>query len=100
MKELQNKIIKWANDRNIIKGSRPHDQVGKTLEETVELYQAILADDKDEIVDAIGDISVTLIIIAEQYGLDFEKCIRSAYNEIKDRKGKMINGVFVKEADL
>lgn len=48
----------------------------------------------------LGDVIVTLVCVAEQLGLNIEECCLAAYDEIKDRKGKMIDGVFVKEADL
>lgn len=50
--------------------------------------------------DALGDMYVVMVQVAMQHGVSIEYCIHTAYNEIKDRKGKMINGVFVKEADL
>ena len=56
--------------------------------------------DKEKQMDGIGDTVVTLICIAEQLGLKFNDCLDYAYNEIKDRKGKLINGTFVKESDL
>jgi len=54
----------------------------------------------NEIKDGIGDVVVTLVIIAAQLEISFEECVALAYDEIKDRKGKMINGVFVKEGDV
>lgn len=50
--------------------------------------------------DAIGDTLVTIIVLAHQLDLDVTKCLGVAYEEIKSRKGKMINGTFVKEDDL
>ena len=50
--------------------------------------------------DGIGDVVVTLIILAMQNDMDLYECLNQAYNEIKDRKGKNVNGVFVKESDL
>ena len=110
MKKLVNKVIKWAEDRNIIEGSDPSRQIYKTMEEATELAVAIGAwsqeanqDEGDvegpalEAKDAIGDITVTLIIIAEQLGFTFEDCLWTAWEEIKDRKGRIVNGVFVKE---
>ena len=54
----------------------------------------------DLVMDGIGDAIVVLTILAAQHGVNIEACIAMAYDEIKDRKGKMIDGVFVKEADL
>ena len=111
MLDAVRKVEQWAEDRNLILGSTPLKQVNKTSEEVNELVAALGALEWattpdgavpsaliDAAADAIGDVAVTLIIIAKQLGLNFEECLEGAYNEIKDRKGKMINGVFVKEA--
>ena len=91
------RVRQWAIDRNIIGGTTPKDQFGKLVEEVKELRDAIEGGDLPEIVDAIGDCSVVLAIIAAQYGLAFEQCQEAAWEEIKDRKGRIINGTFVKE---
>lgn len=70
----------------------------KKLQE--EVQELLDADNRADEIDAVGDITVVLIGYCLQRGLVFEECLQSAYNEIKDRKGKVINGVFVKEADL
>ena len=88
----------WGQDRNLIAGSTPEKQFSKTMEEVGELGIAIGRHDVNDIIDSIGDVLVTLILVAEHYGLTLEECLESAYNEIKDRKGKLVNGVFVKEA--
>ena len=111
MKELVEQVVQWAEDRNLIDGSRPTRQIYKTMEEVTELAVAIgkhaaavmyLAEDMQqhelEIMDAIGDVTVTLIIIAAQLDLSYEECLQVAYDQIKHRKGKMVNGIFVKEA--
>ena len=105
------KVEQWAEDRNLILGSTPLKQVNKTSEEVNELVAALGAREwtegndgsvstslTDLAADAIGDVAVTLIIIAKQLGLKFEHCLSQAYDEIKDRRGKMIGGVFVKDA--
>lgn len=94
------KIRQWGEDRNLIKGTTAEKQCLKTMEELGELSSAILKNDMDGIIDGIGDTVVTLTLIAAQYGIKIEDCIDAAYDEIKDRKGKMINGAFVKEGDL
>ena len=91
------KIIQWANDRNIIQGSTPIKQSLKTLEECAELIESVADNDKEGISDAIGDICVTLVNQCEMQGLDFLECIEKAYEVIKDRKGRMVNGKFEKE---
>ena len=87
----------WAENRNLLAGSTPQKQMTKLLEEIQELQDAIEADNFEEFIDAIGDCVVVLTIMAAQWGLDIEDCIEAAYQEIKDRKGKMVDGVFVKE---
>ena len=92
-----NNIRQWAQDRNIIDGSTPKAQMVKLMEEIGELASAISKDNFEEIIDSIGDAAVVLTVIAEQYGLKVEYCIGCAYEAIKDRKGKMVDGVFIKE---
>jgi len=90
-------IEKWANDRNLIKGATPQAQMLKLTEEVGELAGGIAKNKPDVIKDSIGDCVVVLTILAAQHGLAIEDCIAAAYDEIKDRKGSMVNGVFVKE---
>ena len=66
------------------------------MEEAGEVGRAILKDDTEEIKDGIGDMVVVLTNLAELSGLTIEECIESAYEVISKRKGKMINGTFVK----
>ena len=72
----------------------------KIMEEIGELANGINKGRKDHIIDSIGDVYVVLVILCMQLGLDINDCIKVAYNEIKDRKGEMVNGTFVKEEDL
>ena|SRR5690606_5569051 len=88
-------IEQWADNRNLIEGSDPKSQFVKLVEEVGELANDI-AKGKD-VKDSIGDVAVVLAIIAKQYGTTLDACLELAYNEIKDRKGKMVDGVFVKE---
>ena len=53
--------------------------------------------DREELIDGIGDVFVTLIILAAQNGLKPEDCLQSAWDEIKNRTGKTVNGVFIKD---
>lgn len=91
------KIKQWAEDRNLIKGSNSKAQMLKMTEEVGELAAGIARGDKALIADSIGDCVVVLTILAEQEELSIEKCTHDAYEEIKDRKGKMVDGVFIKE---
>lgn len=90
-------IRDWARNRGIYDKGNSHTQYVKLMEEGGELAKALLNKDKAEIKDAIGDMVVVLTNLAELEGMYIEDCISSAYNEIKDRKGKMDNGTFVKE---
>ncbi len=66
------------------------------MEEVGETAGALLKSKDDEIKDGIGDAFVTLIILAKQLGLTPNECLEAAWNEIKDRTGKTVDGVFVK----
>ena len=92
-----NLIRYWASERGLYEKGNPHTQYVKLQEEAGELAKALLENDHDEINDAIGDMVVVLTNLAHIHGTDIEVCIAQAYNEIKGRKGKMINGTFVKE---
>ena len=91
-------IRDWAKERGIYEKGTARGQFEKLLEEVEELNQAILEKDKRELIDAVGDCVVVLTNLSELAGVKIEDCINSAYNEIKNRKGKMINGTFVKDA--
>lgn len=93
-------IRQWAHDRNIIDGASPQAQFVKLIEEIGELAHGMAKGRIEEVKDGIGDAVVVLTILAAQHGLLIEDCISFAYNEIKDRKGRMVNGTFVKESDL
>jgi len=100
--ELECCIVEWAKEKGIFKGSSPLKQAQKTQEELLELKRALLdqaesKESKEEIKDALGDIMVTLLIQAEMQDLNLEECLDSAYEVIKKRKGKMVNGLFVKD---
>ena len=91
------RVAQWAEDRNLIEGSTPRLQMTKLFEECEELSHALQDDDLGETIDAIGDIQVVLAVMCAQLGLGIDKCREVAWEQIKDRKGKMVDGVFVKE---
>jgi NTP pyrophosphatase (non-canonical NTP hydrolase) len=95
--DLEFLVLTWAKEKGILDKGDPKTQALKTVSEVGELADAIIEDDLEEIIDALGDVLVTLIILAELLDLDLSECLNSAYEVIKDRKGKMINGTFVKE---
>jgi NTP pyrophosphatase (non-canonical NTP hydrolase) len=96
---MKNKILDWAEDKGILAKATPEAQMLKTIEEIGELANAMGKKDKEEIKDAIGDIVVTLVIQAKLQELDFDDCVESAYNVIAKRKGRMVNGIFVKDEE-
>jgi NTP pyrophosphatase (non-canonical NTP hydrolase) len=96
--QLVEKIAQWHRDRNLIDGSTNKDQYMKLIQEAGELSDSICKG--KDIRDDIGDMMVVLINIMTRNGLSMEECLQVAYDDIKDRKGKMIDGVFVKESDL
>ena len=95
--ELENRVLEWAKSKGILDNAKPINQALKTLEEVQELIEAIVINDKDEVQDALGDILVTIIIGAKMNELNLLECLESALNVIEQRKGKMINGKFVKD---
>ncbi len=90
-------IREWAKNRGIYDGGDVKTQTLKLYEEAGELAKAILNNDQDEFIDAIGDCVVVLTNLAHLGGVKIEECISAAYKEIALRKGKMINGTFVKD---
>jgi NTP pyrophosphatase (non-canonical NTP hydrolase) len=89
-------IREWAEERGLYKRGDAKTQALKLVEEVGETCRAILKGDHDEVIDGIGDCVVVLTNLAELQGVSIEECIEAAYNEIKDRKGKMSNGTYVK----
>ena len=96
-KNYEKLIAQWHHDRNLINGSTDKDQYMKLIQEAGELSDS-LCKGKD-IRDDIGDIMVVLINIMVRNKLTMTECLAQAYDDIKDRKGKMIDGIFVKEGD-
>ena len=97
MELLKHEVEMWAKDKGILDNATPIKQALKTQEEVTELLNAIVDNDRAEIIDAIGDIMVTLIIQAKMQNLNLFECLQSAYNVISKRTGKMVNGQFLKD---
>jgi phosphoribosyl-ATP pyrophosphohydrolase len=72
-------------------------QYAKVLEETQEILVALNENNEQELIDAIGDTLVTLIILSKQNDLNIVECLEVAYNVIKNRTGKTVNGTFIKD---
>lgn len=98
MDELVELIAQWFKDRGLDKAD-PKAQMLKLSEEVGELAGALAREDYPEIVDAIGDITVVLIGLTQILELDYPSCVSMAYDVIKDRKGMLHNGVWLKESD-
>jgi len=98
LEELEVAIQNWHYARNLIHGATDLSQHKKLLEESDELYLSLTA--KTSPIDDIGDMIVVLINIATRNNLSLTECMQHAYNDIKDRTGMMIDGIFVKQADL
>lgn len=98
--QLEERVVAWAAARNIIPNSNAMSQALKTAEEVVELLQALNKKDSKEVIDAYGDVLVTMIIGAELYGVNLVACLEAAYDEIKERSGHLgPDGIFYKSAD-
>ena len=95
--ERTNDIKQWHRDRNLIDGATDKDQLAKLIQEMGELSDNICKG--KDIKDDIGDMIVVLINIAERNNVSITECLNQAWHDIKDRKGKMVDGVFVKEGD-
>lgn len=118
--ELQEKVLDWADDKDLLHEENADKQFMKFIEEVFEFrfemqnranYQKafknlkcdgsyVLGEDKVDMELEMGDILVTLIILCEQLGIDPIMCLHMAYIKIRKRKGKTIDGTFVKEEDL
>ena len=99
MNELIEKIEQWAKDKRLDTADSSK-QMLKVTEELGEVAAAIVRSDRASLRDGIGDMTVTLIILAMQNNMDLYECLNCAYDEIKNRTGEMINGSFVKSTDL
>jgi NTP pyrophosphatase (non-canonical NTP hydrolase) len=91
------KIVQWHYDRNLIDGSTDKDQVLKLLQELGELSDSVCKG--NDVRDDLGDMLVVMINIMERNGISMVDCLEKAWDDIKDRKGKMVDGIFVKEGD-
>ena len=97
MEELVKKVAQWHHDRNLIKGATDKDQFCKLIQEAGELSDNICKG--KDMSDDIGDMIVVLINIAERNNLTLKECLEKAWDDIKDRNGKMVDGIFIKEGD-
>jgi len=97
LQDLSNKVKDWAGEKNLIHRENVPKQMMKVIEELGELNSAILKDNKEGVIDGLGDVLVTVIILSNQLGYSPEYCLNMAYNEISGRTGRTVNGVFIKD---
>lgn len=94
-------VENWATERCIIQNSSSTTQLMKAFSEMGELADATIKKDRDEQIDAVGDVLVCLINYCAIEGIVMTQALQSAYDVIKDRKGMLLtNGVFLKEEDF
>jgi len=93
--ELVKLIEQWHEDRNLIEGSTDKDQVLKLVQELGELSDSVCKE--KDMRDDLGDMLVVMINIMKRNNITIEECLQKAYDDIKDRKGRMVDGIFVKE---
>ncbi|HGF7444526.1 TPA: DUF1642 domain-containing protein [Enterococcus faecium] len=99
MDELITKVEQWAKDKGLDQAD-PKAQFLKVAEEFGEIASAMARSNDELFKDSVGDVIVTLIILSMQKRTNVQECLEMAYNEIKGRTGKMVDGVFVKSSDL
>ena len=100
MKNLIKQVEQWSIDKGLDKGNS-FTQYAKSSEEMGEVAAALCRNDINELRDGIGDVIVTLVILAQQNNMTLYECLEQAYEEIKDRTGVMSkDGSFIKEQDL
>lgn len=94
--KYEQEVIQWAKERGLVNETNGKNQLLKSFEEMGEVARAVLKEDRPALIDGIGDVLVTLIILAEINNLSLEMCLAFAYEEIKNRTGKTVDGVFIK----
>lgn len=97
LNDMEVQVMEWAQHRGIFEKGTPLSQHSKTIEEVQELTDALNDNDGPATKDAIGDTAITLIIQAHMHGMTLSDCLSAAWEEIKDRTGEMVDGVFVKD---
>ena len=100
LQSLEALITRWAKDKDLLVKDNSFKQMTKLMEEVGELARGICKDDIELTKDSIGDSVVVLTILAAQNGLTLTECTNAAWQEIKNRTGKTVNGVFIKQSDL
>ena len=89
----------WAEEKGLHLAN-PIAQLAKIMEELGEVAQAYTRKNEEDLLMELGDLLVTIIIFAQQNGIELEEALKVAYKKIAERKGKLVNGTFIKEEDL
>lgn len=97
MNNLIQNVEKWADDKGLLVSENATRQMLKVMEELGETASALAKNDQEELKDGIGDVFVTMIILARQCGFSSYECLLTAWNEIADRKGVTVDGIFIKD---
>lgn len=92
--------IKYWSIRRGLHKADPMKQMVKLMEEIGELANGLNKSNDKVVIDSVGDVFVVLTILCQQLNINLTDCVEAAYNEIKERKGQLVNGIFVKEQDL
>jgi len=101
LNSLEELIVIWARQRGLLTADvQPEKQMLKLVEEVGELAKGVAYRDKWSTSDGIGDVFVCLVVLAEQLDLNVTECIDQAYDEIKNRKGVLEDGLFKKNSDV
>ena len=98
--KLKTKVEEWADDKDLIRFEYRFIQFEKVVEEVFELKEEMIKNNKKNTKLEFGNVIVALIVLSNQLNIDFVECLEMAYDKISKRKGKTIDGTFVKEADL
>lgn len=97
--QLIKQVEQWSKDKDLHNGN-PDRQALKFYEEAGEVGAALSRGNLEALKDGIGDTVVTLIILAQQHDMTLQECLQFAYDEIKGRTGRTVNGTFIKASDL
>jgi len=100
LNDLNEHILIWGYSKDMIWRDNRFKQMAKVTEEVGEVAGALCKDNVDNLKSEIGDVFVTLVLLAAQNGLSMNECVSAAYEKIKNRQGEMKDGIFVKAEDL
>ena len=97
--KLDVNTVAWAHDKQLVKAENSQAQMCKLCEEVGETAGALLKGNRENLKLEIGDVAVTLSILAAQQGRTLQECWQAAYSKVSKRKGQTVNGTFIKEQD-